>query len=263
MTKDELLALYDKEQRREITYPGFRREVVGSVIRFVDELPGGDANFILYNELTADNNDAVIAEQIAYFRENGRSWGWKYFSHDTPPNLLDRLAAHGLTIEEEEAIMALDLTQAPAELLQPVGSNVRRLTDAADVAQIVAIEEAVWGGDRSSWGERLAADMRNNPEYVSVYIAYAGDEPACAAWINFTPNSQFASLWGGSTQKEYRRKGLYTAVLAARVQEASQRGYRYLTIDASPMSRPIVTKHGFQLLTLSCDCTWKPDKAEG
>jgi hypothetical protein len=31
---------------------------------------------------------------------------------------------------------------------------------------------------------------------------------------------------------EYRKRGLYTAVLAARVQEAIQRGYRFLTIEA-------------------------------
>ena len=46
----------------------------------------------------------------------------------------------------------------------------------------------------------------------------------------------------------HRRKGLYTAALALRVQEAVRRGYRYLTINASEMSRPIVSKYGFHLL---------------
>jgi G:T-mismatch repair DNA endonuclease (very short patch repair protein) len=45
-------------------------------------------------------------------------------------------------------------------------------------------------------------------------------------------------------------------VLAVRAQEARRRGYRYLTIDASPMSRPIVAKHGFQLLTFAHACNW-------
>ena len=65
-------------------------------------------------------------------------------------------------------------------------------------------------------------------------------------------HSQFAGLWSGATLPAYRRRGLYTAVLAVRVQEAIRRGYHFLTIDASPMSRPIVARHGFQLLTYAC-----------
>jgi hypothetical protein len=40
------------------------------------------------------------------------------------------------------------------------------------------------------------------------------------------------------------------------VQEARQRGYRYLTIDASPMSRPIVARHGFIQLTSAIQFGW-------
>ena len=260
MNQNELLALYDQEQRYEATFPGFRREATGAVVRYLDERSPGDVNFVLYSKLTPDNADAVILEQIAYFRENGRSCEWKLYDHDTPPDLHDRLESHGFTVGEEEAIMVLDLTQAPAGLLQPVGANVRRLTKPVEVAHVVEIEEAVWGGDLSSWGDRLVAEMQETPEFLSIYAAYANGDPACAGWINFSPNSQFASLWGGSTRAEYRQRGLYTAVLAARVQEAIQRGYRFLTIDASPMSRPIVARHGFQLLTLAYECTWHPEK---
>jgi hypothetical protein len=31
----------------------------------------------------------------------------------------------------------------------------------------------------------------------------------------------------------------------------------FLTINASPMSRLIVARHGFKLLTYSHDCEWK------
>jgi hypothetical protein len=48
-------------------------------------------------------------------------------------------------------------------------------------------------------------------------------------------------------------------VLAARVQEATARGYRFVTIDASPMSRPIVARHGFRLLTMAWACKWGKD----
>jgi predicted acetyltransferase len=81
--------------------------------------------------------------------------------------------------------------------------------------------------------------------------------------VYYHPHSQFADLWGGSTLPNCRGRGLYTAVLAARVQEAVQRGYRFLTIDASPMSRPIVARHGFRLLTYAHACEWKrPDSGD-
>jgi hypothetical protein len=47
------------------------------------------------------------------------------------------------------------------------------------------------------------------------------------------------------------------------VQEARRRGYRFLTIDASPMSRPIVAKHGFQVLTYAHACEWKGNREQG
>ena len=59
---------------------------------------------------------------------------------------------------------------------------------------------------------------------------------------------------GGATLEGFRKRGIYTAVLAARAREARERGYRFLTIDASPMSRPIAAKHGFRLLATSNPC---------
>jgi GNAT superfamily N-acetyltransferase len=90
-----------------------------------------------------------------------------------------------------------------------------------------------------------------------VYIAYAEGIPVSAAWISFHDRSPFAGLWGGSTLVEYRGRGFYTALLAARVQEAQQRGVRFLTIDASPMSRPIVEKNGFQFLIFTQPFKWQ------
>ena len=70
------------------------------------------------------------------------------------------------------------------------------------------------------------------------------------------PRSAFASLWGGSTLPELRKRGLYTSLLNARLEEARQRGFRYLTVDAGDMSRPILEKRGFRLLTHATACNW-------
>lgn len=66
---------------------------------------------------------------------------------------------------------------------------------------------------------------------------------------------------GASTVERFRRRGLYTALLATRAREAQRRGYRSLTLDASSMSRPIVARHGLELLTYAHVCEWPhPDE---
>jgi predicted acetyltransferase len=120
----------------------------------------------------------------------------------------------------------------------------------------MTVETVVWGEDMNWLGDRLRQQLEETPEYVSVYVGYVDGCPASSAWITFHKGSQFAGLWGGSTRVEYRGRGLYTALLAARVQEAQARGVRYLTIDASPMSRPIVEKYGFQAITTATACMW-------
>ena len=48
-------------------------------------------------------------------------------------------------------------------------------------------------------------------------------------------------------------------LLAARAQEARARGFLLLSVDASPMSRPILEKHGFQSLAAFTPCKWSMD----
>ncbi len=261
MTDTELLAIFDREQRREIEFPNIRREVTPHTVRHVvtSGMPGGA--FLLYSRLDEGNVDAVIESEIAYYEGLGLDFEWKAYSHDSPSDLVARLRARGFEIEDPEAVMVLELAQASDALWQPIAQDVRRLTDPGQLVEVAAIHEAVWG-ERSDWlVDALAGEMAADSERIQFYVAYADDVPACSAWIRFHPGTQFASLWGGSTLPAYRRRGLYTALLSIRAQEARRQGYRFLTIDASPMSRPIVAKHGFQFLTFAHACNWHVKRA--
>lgn len=259
MNIPEVLALFDKEQRIEIEYPGVRKETLPQVVRFVRPAPG--MNFILYSWLDENTMDAVLQEQVAYFAPLGQPFEWIAYEHDTPPHLWERLAAQGFAPDDDpSALMALDLREAPPALLEPVTGDknrvdIRPITTRDGLADVIQVMEQVYGGNYA-WIRQRLGDHLEIPGYLSVYVAYVEGQPACAGWIYFYPGSHFAGLWGGSTVAEYRKRGLYTAVLATRVQEAIRRGYRYLTIDASPMSRPIVARHGFHLLTMCHSRRW-------
>ncbi|MCE7982584.1 MAG: GNAT family N-acetyltransferase [Caldilinea sp. CFX5] len=256
MSANDLLALYTQDQRINATYPDSQREVLPHLIRALPHSATGEGT-IIYSQLDETNADQVINEQIAWFMARGQNFEWKAFDYDTPPDLVARLAAHGFVVEESEAIMVLDLAQAPTALLQPVQQTVRRLTDPAALAVVRTIEEAVWGGDFGWLAEFLAHALRHYPAQMSVYVAYQGEVAASAGWIYYPNDSRFASLWGGSTLAGYRGQGLYTALLAVRAQEAISRQVEYLTVDASAMSQPILEKFGFVQIAESYPCKWQ------
>jgi hypothetical protein len=252
---DSLLALYDRALRKEIHYGHTRREVVDGVIRHVAEPPR--LSFVLYSDLDEQTADAAIESQIAFFRQLGQPFEWKVYEHDRPPDLRERLVRQGLIADDPDTIMVLDLREAPEALLAPVEADVRRLSGPEQLDDVIGVLRAVYDAPFDWVYPQLGGDMAR-PGYLSVYVAYVDEEPASTAWSYFYPDSPFAGLWGGTTLESYRRQGLYTALLATRVQEAIRRGKRYLVIDTSDMSRPIVARHGFRLLVRAHGCQWRP-----
>jgi GNAT superfamily N-acetyltransferase len=256
MDIEQVRARYDQDQRRDLEIAGMRREVVPHVVRYVSLWDNSSA--ILYSELDETTTDAAIQAQIAHFATLGHEVEWKVYSHDQPPDLQTRLVAHGFRADQPEAIMVLDVAHPPAALLQPVTLDIRRLTSPAELAHVQAVEAAVWEEDRDWLVQQLSNELQHDPNLLSIYAGYADGEPVSTGWIRFDPRGQWAGLWGGSTLAAYRGRGFYTALLAVRVQEARDRGVRFLTVDASPMSRPILEKHGFERISTAVACVWHP-----
>lgn len=255
MNIEELVDLYTRDQRVNSTYPDSRRQVLPNLIRHVSTAEGGEGA-IVYSQLSEDNAAEVIDEQIAWFTAQGQSFEWKAYNYDTPADLINRLATRGFTIEESESVMVLALAQLPTTLRQSPTQRVEQITTPADLSIVRAIEETVWGGDFRWLEAYLTHALQHQPTQMSIYVAYANAVPASAAWIYYPTGSRFASLWGGSTLTEYRGQGLYTALLAVRAQAAISRQVEYLTVDASPMSRPILEKFGFVQIAETFPCKW-------
>jgi GNAT superfamily N-acetyltransferase len=255
MKTKEILTLFDAQERRNVAFPDLQRDVISHIVRYVGT--ASNPSFVLYSDLHSSNADAEIQAQIDFFSQRQLSFEWKVYDYDKPHDLLQRLMDHGLELEDTDAVMVLDVQDVLPALLTPPTVDVRPITQLDGLDDVRKVEEQVWGGDFSWIQERLGAHLQI-PDYLSIYTAYVDDIPASTAWIYFNANSDFAGLWGGSTLEQYRGQGLYTALLAIRVQEAIKRGRRFLTIDASPMSQPIVTLQGFRLLAYAHACKWKP-----
>jgi GNAT superfamily N-acetyltransferase len=254
---NEILALYDEHERRQASFPRFLRQKGEHTVRLVSE--DGGTGVVIFSALDAGNADAAIEAEKEYFLRLGVGFEWKLFSHDSPIDLKERLKRHGFSIGEDEAVMALDLSDLPKELETPPAIDIRRVEDASGFEDFIALNRRLWPEDEGleDWLAEIRKTVLEEPSRVGVYVAYADGKPVCSARIDLPPASPFASLWGGATLPEYRKRGIYTAVLAIRAREAIARGYRFLTIDASPMSRPIVAKLGFKLLSISNPCEMK------
>jgi len=255
MNRADIIALYTQDQRIEVEYPDSRRERLPNLVRHVNTSGGEGA--IIYSDLDEHNVEQTIQEQLAYFNAIGQDFEWKLYDYDQPPDLKERLAALGFEIEEPEAIMVLDLRQAPAALFQPVKHDLRQIIKPEALQDVRQIEEQVWDTDETDLIEYLTGGLTDHPDQLSIYVAYIDNVPASSGWIYFPKGSRFASLWGGSTVEQYRKQGLYTALLAVRAQEARKRGVEYLTVDASPMSRPILEKFGFEIIAYAYACKAK------
>jgi hypothetical protein len=120
---------------------------------------------------------------------------------------------------------------------------------------VIYVLDQVWGGHNTWVHDRLGGHLQVTG-YLSVYIAYVENRPASVAWTYF-PRGHFATLFAGSTIVEYRKQGLYTSLLATRIQEIRQRGYHFAVVETGNMSRPLVAKHGFQHLTTVHDYQWQ------
>lgn len=246
--------LFDREMRVQIIYPEARKEVIetpggGTLVRFIRPAPG--MNFISYVRAPEDELDALIEAQVEYLLPLGQPFEWNVYDHDTPPSLKQKLEAHGFACDGKSPILALDLEAAPPALLEPVRADVREISTREGLETVIAVLERVYNRSFAWMRARLGGHLEI-PGFLKLYAAWADGQPVCAGWIYFYPNSVFAGLWGGATVPHFRRRGLYTALLAARVQEAIHLKRRYIFLDASDMSRPIAQKHGFRLLDWAC-----------
>lgn len=249
----DFLALLD-EHRLGTTIPGYRRERTAETCRFLDL--EGTLSLILHSRLAPGSADAVIDREIEYFRKLGHAFEWKVFDHDRPADLRARLSARGFAVADPVAVLVLDAAEA-----EPAADSVsiRRLTDPDDLGDMLEIWRKVWPDeDQAHWVRKIAVAMREQPGDVVPFVAYADGKAAATGRIVFSPGDPFAYLGGGATLPELRRRGLYTALLRARIAEATARKVRYLLVDARPMSRPILEKRGFRFLGHATACVLQP-----
>lgn len=246
---------YDDQVRGHTPKPSVDGAVVERVGPVVRAYGSGPFGFVTYRDLgglAGDELDAFIAEQRDFFAQLGTSFEWKYYDYDEPADLPQRLAAAGFEPSEPEAILVGGASALAGDVTLPPGVRLREVTEPADFERIAAFQSVIWGGDFGWLTKRLASSV------VNVVVEDEQGEIVCSAWLRETAGTEFAGLWGGSTLERWRGKGIYRALVAYRARIAVERGIRYLNVDASPDSAPILRRLGLVQIATSIPYMFKP-----
>jgi GNAT superfamily N-acetyltransferase len=220
----------------------------------------GAYGFVEYHDLAGldgDELDALIARQAQVFAERGERFEWKLHGHDQPADLPDRLRAAGFVPEETETVVIGRVDMVAAEPRLPEGVVIREVRESGDFARIAQLEESVWNKDHA-WIDALAEERAADPEGLRIFVAEAGELAVCAGWVRFPSGTEFVTFWGGATLPAWRGRGIYRALVAHRAQLAAERGRRYIEVDASDDSRPILERLGFVAVTTTTPYVWSP-----
>ncbi len=248
VTGEELLRVFHEQVRvadRDVV-PGWLSERVGKVYRSYNE---GDTDVQGFVEAPSglDDPDAEIAAQREFFAARGQAVEWKTYGYDEPADLPDRLVAAGFVAEEPESLILGEVARIVEQPLSlPSKVRIRDVGSREDFQRIGELQQAVWGKDAGQFTAKLYDELLADPDRLEVSLVEEawGGPALTAAWVRYHPGTDFASLWGGATRPEWRRQGLYRALLRHRALKAAGRGYKYLRVDASEDSRPILERVG-------------------
>jgi predicted N-acetyltransferase YhbS len=238
------------DERRYLARDGETVHVLPYLTRVVRD----SRRMVSWSSLDEANADAVIAQELQQHRTADVAFEWKLYGHDGPADLLARLQRQGLIAGAPEAVLVYDLAAGP-----PPGPadqfTIMRITRPDQIEDYRRVAEEALGKDYGLTSGELADGLAQGSTQHLGYIAYEGTEPVGIGRLYTHPLSVFGGLYGGTVREQYRGRGIYRALVAARAMAAMELGARYLMVDALPTSRPILGRLGFGHLddTIPCE----------
>jgi GNAT superfamily N-acetyltransferase len=255
--RDELLAIFEAEARLLGPEAAEGRPFVidGPVMRI--EFPS-TGMIHAPADLGVDGPalEALIERQVRFFADRGLPVEWKTYAGDRPEALLPLLLAAGFEADPVEAVMVASSATPSAHEVAGVVIRDARPDDFGAIGELL---REVWGTDNAALLAELQ-ELRDElgPEGIRILVAEADHRPVSVAWLIMRRGHRFAGLWGGSTHPDHRGRGIYRALVAERARIAAAAGFRYLRVDASEMSRPVLDRLGFVQLTTTTPYVWSP-----
>lgn len=218
---------------RVISRPGWEQVITPSFRQ-------GGLNEVSLAQLSEEEADSVIAATIAEYDALGLRFRWTVGADSRPFDLSERLARHGLT---GERVVVMAAAVAEIRLDDVPGVQVTRV-DAANLERFAQTVGAGWGADPEPILAYHRALLTDPLDRHHCFLAERDGEPAGAA--NYAAFERSAHFMGGVVLPQHRERGVYRALLAARLRHAAGLHLGLVTTQArASSSAPILARLGF------------------
>ncbi|MCV2371122.1 GNAT family N-acetyltransferase [Roseateles oligotrophus] len=249
-TELQLFEAY-RQDRQDHAIEGFSLDCLPHLRRHLPlSGPAGGEALLCFSRLDPGQESAQIGAQIEQFRALGQDFEWKVYALEQPSTLKQMLELQGFVAGEPELFMLYPLLESRPrgkdQKCLPAGVELRRITDAGDLGDVLSVQAQIWGRDFEWLRDKLAAGLAKGDGEMSMFCAYADGQPIGTGWTDYPPGSRFPELHGGGVLPAWRGRGVYSALFDVRFVEARARGYEWMAVDASIMSRPILEAIGFK-----------------
>ena len=255
-----LLASYDAQLRTDAETPDAINVTLLGRLRLVTF--AGGRGFISYHDLgdlTTDSARRLVPEALRYYRSDPdiERVEWKTRGHDYAPGLIEALLENGFVPEETESIMIGEALSLAIDVPLPEGVTVRQVTEESDVRAMSAMQDQVFGDPVSEVAASALLRRLSSADGMQLWVGEARGEIVTAGRLEPVRNSDFAGIWGGATLPDWRGRGIYRAVTAARARSAISMGKSLIHSDSTDYSRPILERSGFIAVSTTTPYQWK------
>ncbi len=192
---------------------------------------------------------ALIDEVSEAHRERPSDWRLAAPSLDDALQRLLEGRGYRLASEAIATSIAVDAPRPP----MPDWVEIRQVTTRSELlAQYDVMGRAFGNKTRDIPDEELDHHVSNSigPDARCrrfLAIDRANDRPVATASYNVFEALGFGFLWGGSTLPDARGRGVYSALVTARMQDARARGLNHVGLHAmTTTSAPILARQGFE-----------------
>jgi ribosomal protein S18 acetylase RimI-like enzyme len=259
-TPEQLLAAYDQQLRTDAETPSALSVERLGPLRLVTFL--GGRGFITYRDLggaDADANWRLVSEALAHYEADPEITRveWKTRGHNHAPGLHGALLAHGFVPQEAESIMIGEARLLAVDVPLPDGVTLRRVTEEPDVRAMCAMQDEVFGDPVSDVEADRVLRRLAMGDGMELWVAEAQGRIVSAGRLEPVVGTDFAGVWGGATRPEWRGRGIYRAVTAARARSAVAVGKTLIHSDSTEFSRPILERSGLVKVSTTTPYEWR------
>lgn len=251
------LQAYDDQLRTDAETPSALSVAVMGPLRLVTF--AGGRGFVTYRDLAGAVDIAtLVADALAHFRADPDIAGveWKTRGHDHAPALHEALVANGFVPGEPESIMVGPLEGLCAEVPLPAGVTLRKVTDDGDVRAMSAMADEAFGESVNTRNAGALIARLARRDGMELWVAEIDGRMVSAGRLEPVPDTDFVGIWGGATLAEFRGRGIYRALTAARARSALALGKKLVHSDSTEFSRPILERSGLLKVSTTTPYEW-------